>query len=881
MYPLFSLPLFPIFLSYAIGLSTGLWTLPLPSGTTLFALLFLFGGWAYSMVMKKRKWGAWIALGVFFFLGLHSIQLYLNPIHSPSHLSHFIRKDPMAMEGVIDQIPERSQEGTQFVIRCEKMISSNRKIPIEGNLLLFLRGSAERFRIGDRLRFLCRLYPPRGFSNPGGFSYKRYLAFKRIHAIGFLYGEEGWVKIGEGFKHPILLWIEDWRDQIRDFLRKETDPRFSGIFEALVLGEQGNISDEVKEYFTATGVAHLLAISGDHLGIIAFLSFSLIFWVLKRSEFLLLTLSIKKWAAGLTIPFILLYTFIAGGGISVVRATIMVIVFFLSILFSRERNLLYTLMLAAFLILLVSPPSLFDISFQLSFLSVLSILYLVPNILQQFGQKEILPKPQTSWKDRLWQYLKISLLVTTVATIGTAPFVLLHFNRISPIGLITNILAIPWVGFLIVPISLIASLFSFFISPLATFLIHLNHFLTLALIEVLSLLSSFPLASIYLPTPSPLEIFLFYLLLFLSVHLRNQRFVQYLFVGILLVFALDFLYWNLKGSFQKELNLTFIDVGQGDSILIEFPKGKRMLIDGGGLYGEHVDIGKKVIAPFLWKKKIRRIDYLVLTHPDPDHLKGLPFIASHFSIGQFWENGLRVQSPYSQRLEEILSRKKIERHILNASMSPLEIDGVQLSILHPQAKKEPPREKWDSRFINNQSLVMKLQFKEIQVLLTGDIEEEAESQMLREGLSLKADILKIPHHGSLSSSSLPFLQRVQPIYAILSVSDRNRGRLPHPEVLKRYERLGIKVFRTDQQGAILLTTDGKKMKVESFLKTSDECGPKRSWIPHPSRGALFPLLPFRDRNRSDLLGAQKFLNFTDEGWRPTPSTHHLCQHPGI
>jgi len=264
-----------------------------------------------------------------------------------------------------------------------------------------------------------------------------------------------------------------------------------------------------------------------------------------------------------------------------------------------------------------------------------------------------------------------------------------------------------------------------------------------------------------------------------------------------------------------------LDVGQGDAILIEFPKGKRMLIDGGGLYGEHIDIGKKVIAPFLWGKKIRRIDYLVLTHPDPDHLKGLLFIASHFSIGQFWENGLRVQSPHYQGLEEILTRRKIERHILNASISPLDIDGVQLSILHPPARKDRPREKWDSRFINNQSLVMKLQFNEIQVLLTGDIEEEAESHMLREGLSLKADILKIPHHGSLSSSSLPFLQRVQPIYAILSVSDRNRGRLPHPEVLKRYERLGIKVFRTDQQGAITTTTDGKKMKVESFLKTSE------------------------------------------------------------
>ncbi len=816
MLALLSFPLLPVLLSYAIGLSTGLWVPPLPSHAILFTPLFLLGIWACAMGIKKRKWSTWMALLVFFFLGLFSIHLYLNPLHSSSSLSRFIGADRIAMEGMIDRIEERSQEWTQLVIRSEKVIISNRHIPIEGHLLLFFRGGIEGFRMGDSLRFHCRLYPPRGFCNPGGFSYQRHLAFKRIYAIGFLSEEKGWVKIGKGFKNPVLLQIEDWRDQIRHFLQKESDPRFSGIFEALVLGEQGNIPEEIKEYFTSTGIAHLLAISGDHLGIIALLSFSLIFWVLKRSEFLLLTFSLKKWAAGLTIPIILLYTFIAGGGISVVRATIMVIVFFLSILFSRERNLLYTLILAAFLILLVSPPSLFDISFQLSFLSVLSILYFLPKILYEFGQKDILPQPTTSLKTRLWCYLKISLLATTIATLGTAPFVVLHFNRISPIGLITNLLAIPWVGFLIVPISLIASFLSFFVSPLATLLINLNHFLTLALLEVLSFLASFPLASIYLPTPSAFEILLFYLLLFLSIHLRRERLPQYLFVGILFIFALDLAYWNLRGYFQNELKMTFIDVGQGDSILIEFPRGKRMLIDGGGLYGERFDIGKKVIAPFLWKKKICRIDYLVLTHPDPDHLKGLLFIASHFSIDQFWENGLRVESPSYQGLEEILLRKKIKRYILHASISTLNIHGVQLSILHPPERKEPKSEKVDSRYINNQSLVMKLQFKNIRVLLTGDIEEEAEDRMLREGLSLKADILKIPHHGSLSSSTLPFLQRVKPSYAILSVDNRNKAKLPHPEVLRRYERLGIKIFRTDQKGAISITTDGEKIKLSSF-----------------------------------------------------------------
>ena len=172
----------------------------------------------------------------------------------------------------------------------------------------------------------------------------------------------------------MILRVERWRDRIRDFLDRETNPPASSIFKALVLGEQGEIPEEIKERFIVTGTAHLLAISGDQFGIVAFLSFSLLIWILKRSEFLLLSVPVRKWAAGLTIPCIILYAFIAGGGISVVRSAIMVITFLVSILLNRERNLLHTLALAAFLILLFSPPSLFDVSFQLSFLAVLSIL---------------------------------------------------------------------------------------------------------------------------------------------------------------------------------------------------------------------------------------------------------------------------------------------------------------------------------------------------------------------------------------------------------------------------------------------------------------------------------------------------------------------------
>ena len=813
----FRLPLIPIFVLYTLGIYVGHFDIPfLPQGWILF--LILLGFWTLLLLMKRALVGSWIAFFIFFLFGICSIQLYFHPQPSPSHVSQFTGLDRISLEGIIDCPPEHSRGKTQLLVRSQKLILSNRHIPVDGLLLIFLKEEDPSLRVGDRLRLLCKLYPPPGFHNPGGFSYERHLAFERIHTIGFLSEKKGLVKLGEGFKNPFTLHVEGWRDRIRDFLNREAHPPTSSIFKALVLGEQGDIPEEITEYFILTGTAHLLAISGDQFGIVALLSFSVLIWILKRSEFLLLTIDVKKCASALTIPCIVFYALIAGGGISVIRAAIMVITFLFSILLNRERNLLHTLALAAFLILIVSPPSLFDVSFQLSFLAVLSILYLVPRILQEFKQEGISLLLKTPWKKNILKYIMLSLLVTGVAILGTAPFVALHFNRFSPIGFFTNLFIIPWVGFLIVPLSLTASIFSFFSTPLATFLININGFITLILLRVLAFFASIPYASFFVSTPTVFEIILVYLLLLSAVHLRKGKKIRYIFVGLCMVFALDLAFWNLKDLFQKDLRLTFIDVGHGDSILIEFPKGKRMLIDGGGLYEDRFDIGKNVIAPFLWERKIRRIDILGLTHPDPDHLKGLVFIASQFSIGQFWNNGFQTDSePYLQ-LKKILEEKKTKTLSLNEETPPQIINGVEISVLNPpvwNAMQRKVRNFWD---LNNASLVMKLRFKNTSVLLTGDIGKEAEGRILGKDYPLRADILKIPHHGSSSSSSPPFLERVKPTYAILSVGERNIGRLPHPEVLKRYLQLGSEILRTDKHGAITVITDGEKIEVKTFLE---------------------------------------------------------------
>lgn len=811
------LPLIPVLIAYTIGLYGGLFNLFYLSHGPLFLLILLLL-WILLILLKKARWASPVALLFFLLLGVVSIQSYLHPKLSPAHVSRFVGPDPVLVEGTIDRSPQQTAGGAQVLVKSQKIIIKDHSIPIEGNLLLLIKGESGSLRLGDRIRFLCRLQRPHGFHNPGGFPYEQRLAFERIHAIGFLSGEKLFVKLGEGFKNPMLLRIEAWRDHIRHFLQREGTLPSSAIFQALVLGEQGDIPEDVREHFVVSGVAHLLAISGAHLGIVAFLSFSLFLWVIKRSEFLLLSFSARKWAAFLTIPILLLYTLIAGGRISMIRATIMAVTFLLSIVLNRERHLLHTLALAAFLILLFSPPSLFDVSFQLSFLAVFAILYLVPPILRELNREKPPIPADPSWKKKVWQYVKLCLIVTVVATLGTAPFVALHFNRVSLVGIVTNLFAIPWVGFLIVPLSLIASLFSFFLEPVASLLISVNQFLATLFLKVLSFFTSIPFASIHVQTPTALEIILYYLLLFLCVHLRKGKVIRYLFLGICLFLAGDLAYGNLKEGFQKNLQITFLDVGHGDSILVEFPGGKRMLIDGGGLHGDHFDIGKNVIAPFLWKKKIRRIDTLVLTHPDPDHLKGLNFIASRFSIGRFWSNGFRDDSESYLRLEETLVQKGVEQFALNEQTPLQTIHGVEVTILNPPAGSKASVPRRNPTTPNNQSLVMRLRFKNILILLTGDVEKEAEEGMVRKGHPLRAHLLKVPHHGSSTSSSPVFLNRVKPDYAVVSVGKHNTTRLPHPEVMDRYERSGIKIFRTDKHGAITVITDGEKMEIRTFLK---------------------------------------------------------------
>jgi competence protein ComEC len=285
---------------------------------------------------------------------------------------------------------------------------------------------------------------------------------------------------------------------------------------------------------------------------------------------------------------------------------------------------------------------------------------------------------------------------------------------------------------------------------------------------------------------------------------------------LFVVIGADISYWYVNTHLISRFQITFIDVGQGDSILVEFPKGKRMLIDGGGVYDDSFDIGRNVVAPVLWRKKIMRLHYLVLTHPHPDHLNGLKFIASSFGVGEFWENGQRDSSVHSIKLREIIRRRGIKRLTVDDASAPRWINGAKVEVLNPSRSALSDREDpWSQT--NDNSIVLKITYGTQQFLLSGDIEREAEARLLRSGKELKSDVLKVPHHGSRTSSTATFIAAISPSYAVFTVGYRNIFKLPNPKVLNRYENTGCRILRTDRNGSITFETNGQTLKVHTFL----------------------------------------------------------------
>jgi competence protein ComEC len=557
-----------------------------------------------------------------------------------------------------------------------------------------------------------------------------------------------------------LRWFDRWRQGIEAFLDEHTSLPGRGFLKALLIGERGEISDEVNEAFVAVGAVHILSISGSHLSIIVTLIFFSVQGLLAISECALLRYDTRKIAALVTFPPMLVYILITGLPIATIRSGIMATCFLVSILLDRYRNPLNTFAFAAFVILLVSPTALWDISFQLSFLSVLGIIVLTPPLYRLLYPHDPLSLLTRQKEGRIRRGVILSLIASFAAVVVTSPVVAFHFHRFSTVALASNAIIIPLVGFGILPLGIFSLPLIPFFPAGAALLAKAAAELSLWGIRVMEMIATLPFATFYLPGPTILEMIIFFCFIASLLWIKGPRLKKAALAGLIVIAALDLSYWGVKGYAAKGLQVTFLDVGQADCALVEFPRGTRMLIDGGGPYGDF-DVGERVIAPLLWERRILKIDYLALSHPQPDHYKGLIFIAKHFRCREFWHNGMESKSPSYQQLLEIIKAKGIQT-VRVAEGFVRTVAGVEVQALNPPMKERDDKtQKKD--LVNANSLVLMLAFGDHRLLFTGDIEKKAEARLAASGKGLCAQVIKVPHHGSKRSSTDPFIRRSPPL----------------------------------------------------------------------------------------------------------------------
>jgi competence protein ComEC len=313
---------------------------------------------------------------------------------------------------------------------------------------------------------------------------------------------------------------------------------------------------------------------------------------------------------------------------------------------------------------------------------------------------------------------------------------------------------------------------------------------------------------------------LFWLGLAVLLHLKRRPIHRAIVMLLLCAASADLFYWIHQRFLCNDLRVTAIDVGQGSAALLELPRGFTILVDGGGFAdNQSFDVGERIVAPFLWRRKICSVDLLVLTHPNSDHLNGLLYIARHFHAKTLWSNGQAADTAGYRQLMEILEQNKIQHPCYPALLRARRINGVGLSILYPPGGFLQHAENQTERAVNDNSLVLRLDYGNIGFLFTGDIEAPAERVLSSSypAERLRCDVLFAPHHGSRTSNTQPFVEKVQPRIVVVSAGANSRFGLPHPQVIERYQRRGARIYRTDQGGAIRLTTDGSNLSVSPYL----------------------------------------------------------------
>jgi len=722
-----------------IGIIMGLYL----KSIALFVLIFIL---MISILFNKKL------IIVFIFAVLFFGYICIIEKNYDNVIEKYENKDVMVIAEVISN-GEIKEYKTTYKIKITKI--NSQKV----NIKILLNIKENSLKYGDIITFKAILETPNTARNEGGFDYRNYLKTKNIVFIADSKMEE--IEILKQ-KKSVSKLINNIKEHLIQNIEKLLDKQTSGLCIGLLLGEKSTLDDDIEESFRNSNLSHMLAISGAHISYI----------LLGVESFFIYTKMHKRWGKIVLIIFLLFFTALVGFTPSVTRAVIMSILNLMSSLLYRKSDIYQNLAISSLLILIFNPYTLYDIGFQLSFGGTLGIVLFA----KKFKKEE----------NKIIDKIKQMAIVSISANIVIIPIMAYHFNTISATFIISNILASPILGIAII-MGFMLLIVCIIFNPLAVVLSFFYQPILKILVLIADISAQMPFSQILIPTPKIWQIILYYLIVIIKANLNGNFLKNYINkfkdVIILLIIIVIISPYFIELIPNNELKIHFIDVGQGDSTLIITTNKKKILIDGGG--SESFDTGEKVLLPYLLNKNITTIDYMIISHFDTDHCKGLFTILNKLKVKNVIISKQGEVSENLQEFVQILNTKKTNLITVKQGDIINFDDTSKMEILFPE------KAFITQNILNNNSIVSKFIYKdEVSMLFTGDIEEIAEKRLIEKYKEkLKANILKLAHHGSKTSSIKEFLKYVKPQIALIGVGENNTFGHPNEGVITRLEKI--------------------------------------------------------------------------------------------
>ncbi|MBZ0178807.1 MAG: DNA internalization-related competence protein ComEC/Rec2 [Melioribacteraceae bacterium] len=698
------------------------------------------------------------------------------------------------MWGKLRSVELARENHIAFLIECDSVRNNSITYATNGIYLAKLydknfsrlKNKYEYLAIGNTVEIKGTISKGREERNPGEFDYNKYL--KSIGVSGLI----------NAYKSSDLKILDDDQENFPNIifsLRKSIDSKFKELYSneaalllrGLILADRSEIDYETREKFINSGVIHVLAVSGLHVGYII-----LIFlFVFGRMNIYL------KYI--LTITGLLFFVILTGSPPSVFRASVMAIILIISEWSNRNYNVFNSLAIAALILLMLNPNELFNPGFQLSFSAVLSILIIYPRF-KTFIDNSIL-------KNKLIKSVLLFASVSLAAQIGTLPFTLMYFHKLSIISLFANLIVIPLIGF-IVGLGIATIILTYLSFWLASVFAASNQLFIDILYTIVNFSGGLSFSYLYIPQFSYLDMIIFYVFISILFLVKTQNLVPKSLIIILAVFniiifaSLD----DVKLLKDNELTVFMIDVGQGDGILIQFPDGTIGLIDAGDA-SQNFDNGMRTIYPLMRTLSIKKIDIGFVSHLDSDHYKGFESLIRNNLVDKIIKPEVDSTLKKDIEFENLIKEHNVPFEYY--SHSSFVLGNAKIYFLNDTSDAE-----YDLLDSNDKSGIIKIVHGDNTFLFVGDVEKKAEKLLVRNYSGfLHSDVLKVGHHGSRTSSTVEFLEKVSPKFALISAGIENKFNHPAPDVVDRYEGIGASMLRTDISGAIVLQSDGKEIKM--------------------------------------------------------------------